>query len=197
VSARIPQIVCALALVTAIAAGCGGGGKSSQQTPATTSPPQSSSQGSSSATAWAASFCDYAKTWQTSLRQAGATVKTSKSSATTASAVNMAKSANILFQQQLSRLGPPSGASQQVTQQLRLYAGRLKSTNQSLQGLLNQPSSNASESAAKVKNAKAMVQVMQNQLRQAYDYLASLNADPELKQALRSNSTCRAVFGKA
>jgi hypothetical protein len=62
-----------LALFAATAAGCGGGGKSSQETPAASS--QSSSSGSSSATAWAASFCGYAKTWQTSLRQAGATLK--------------------------------------------------------------------------------------------------------------------------
>jgi hypothetical protein len=184
-----------LALFAATAAGCGGGGKSSQETPA--SSPQSSSSGSSSATAWAASFCGYAKTWQTSLRQAGATLKTSKSSATTTSALNMAKSANLLFQQQLSRLGLPSGASQQVTQQLRSYAGRLKSTNQSLQGLLSEPSSSASESAATVKEAKSMVQVMAGQLQQAYDYIANLSVDPQLKQALRNNSTCKAVFGKA
>jgi hypothetical protein len=62
-------------------------------------------------------------------------------------------------------LGPPSGAPQQVTQQLRSYAGRLKSTNQSLQGLLSEPSSTASESAAKVKQAKSMVQVMAGQLQ--------------------------------
>jgi methyl-accepting chemotaxis protein len=109
----------------------------------------------------------------------------------------MAKSANILFQQQLSRLGPPSGASQQVSQQLRSYAGRLKSTNQSLQGLLSQPSSSASESAAKVQQARAMVQVMASQLQQAYKYMANLNIDPQLKQALKTNPTCRAVFGKA
>jgi hypothetical protein len=109
----------------------------------------------------------------------------------------MAKSANILFQQQLSRLGPPSGASQQVTQQLRSYAGRLKSTNQSLQGLLSQTSSSASESAATVKEAKSMVQVMASQLQQAYNYVVNLNVDPQLKQALKSNSTCQAVFGKA
>jgi len=196
VSARIPQIVCVLALVAAIAAGCGGG-KSSRSTPASTSSQQSSSQGSSSATAWAASFCGYAQTWQTSLRKAGATLKTTNSSTATASAVNTAKSANLLFQQQLSRLGPPSGASQQVTQQLRLYAGRLKSTNQSLQGLLSQPTSNASESAAKVTQAKSMVQVMAGQLQQAYKYMANLNIDPHLKQALKTNPACRTVFGKA
>jgi hypothetical protein len=94
-------------------------------------------------------------------------------------------------------LGPPSGAPQQVTQQLRSYAGRLKSTNQSLQGLLSEPSSTASESAAKVKQAKSMVQVMAGQLQQAYDYITNLNVDPQLKQALKSNSTCKAVFGKA
>jgi hypothetical protein len=94
-------------------------------------------------------------------------------------------------------LGPPPGASQQVTQQLRLYGLRLKSTNQSLQGLLSEPSDTASESAAKLKNAKAMVQVMAGQLQQAYNYIVRLNVDPELKQALKSNSTCRAVFGKA
>lgn len=107
----------------------------------------------------------------------------------------MAKSANLLFQQQLLNLGPPPGASPQVTQQLRLYGARLKSTNQSLQGLLSEPSDTASESAAKVKNAKAMVQVMAGQLQQAYDYIVRQNGDPELKQALRSNSTCRVVFG--
>jgi hypothetical protein len=197
VSTRIPQIVCFLSLVAAIAAGCGGGSKSSQETPAPASSPQSSSQGSSSATAWAASFCGYAKTWQTSLRQAGATLKTSNSSTATASAVNKAKSANITFQQQLSRLGPPSGASQQVTQQLRSYAGRLKSTNQSLQGLLSETSSSASESATKIKEAKSMVQVMAGQLQQAYTYMANLNVDPQLKQELKTNPTCRTVFGKA
>jgi hypothetical protein len=186
-----------LALVAAIAAGCGGGSKSSQETPAPTSSPQSTSQGSSSATAWATSFCGYAKTWQTSLRRAGATLKTSNSSSATASAVNTAKSANLLFQQQLSRLGPPSGASQQVTQQLRLYAGRLKSTNQSLQGLLSEQTNSASESAAKVTEAKSMVQVMAGQLHQAYKYMANLNVDPQLKQALKTNPTCRTVFGKA
>jgi hypothetical protein len=108
----------------------------------------------------------------------------------------MGKSANLLFQQQLLGLGPPSGASQQVTLQLRSYAGRLKSTNQSLQGVLNQPSGSASESAAKVQNARAMAQVMANQLGQAYKYIANLNVDPQLKQALRTNPTCRVVFGK-
>jgi hypothetical protein len=196
VTARIAQIVFALALVAAIAAGCGGGGKSSQATPASTSTTQSSSQGSSSATAWAASFCGYANTRQTSLQNARATLKTSQSSATSASAVNTAKSANLLFQQQLSRLGPPAGASQQVTQQLRLYGARLKSTNQSLQGVLSEPSDNASESATKVKTAKGMLQVMASQLQQAYNYIVNLNVDPELKQALKSNSTCRAVFGR-
>jgi hypothetical protein len=189
----MPQIVFVLALVVAIAAGCGGGGKSSQAAPASTSSPQSSSEGSASATAWAASFCGYTKTWKASLQQARVTLKTSKSNA---AAVNMAKSANLLFQQQLSVLGPPAGASPQVTQQLRLYGARLKSTNQSLQGMLSEPSDSASESAAKVKNAKAMLQVMATQLQQAYNYLVNLDTDPELKQALKSNSTCRAVFGK-
>jgi hypothetical protein len=193
-SARIAQIAFALALVAAFAAGCGGG-KSSESTRASTSTAQSASQGSSSAGAWAASFCGYAKTWKSSLRKARATLKTSQSSASSGSAVNMAKSANLLFQQQLLNLGPPPGASPQVTQQLRLYGARLKSTNQSLQGMLSEPSDTASESAAKVKNAKAMVQVMAGQLQQAYDYLARQNGDPELKQALRSNSTCRVVFG--
>jgi hypothetical protein len=194
VTARIAQIAFALALVAAFAAGCGGG-KSSESTQASTSTAQSSSQGSSSAGAWAASFCGYAKTWKSSLRKARATLKTSQSSASSGSAVNMAKSANLLFQQQLLNLGPPPGASPQVTQQLRLYGARLKSTNQSLQGLLSEPSDTASESAAKVKNAKAMVQVMAGQLQQAYDYIVRQNGDPELKQALRSNSTCRVVFG--
>jgi hypothetical protein len=190
-TARIAQIAVALALVAAFAAGCGGG-KSSESTRASTSTAQSASQGSSSAGAWAASFCGYAKTWKSSLRKARATLKTSASSG---SAVNMAKSANLLFQQQLLNLGPPPGASPQVTQQLRLYGARLRSTNQSLQGMLSEPSDTASESAAKVKNAKAMVQVMAGQLQQAYDYLVRQNGDPELKQALRSNSTCRVVFG--
>jgi hypothetical protein len=194
VTARIAQIAFALALVAAFAAGCGGG-KSSESTQASTSTAQSSSQGSSSAGAWAASFCGYAKTWKSSLRKARATLKTSQSSASSGSAVNMAKSANLLFQQQLLNLGLPPGASPQVTQQLRLYGARLKSTNQSLQGLLSEPSDTASESAAKVKNAKAMVQVMAGQLQQAYDYIVRQNGDPELKQALRSNSTCRVVFG--
>jgi hypothetical protein len=194
VTARIAQIAFALALVAAFAAGCGGG-KSSESTRASTSTAQSASQGSSSAGAWAASFCGYAKTWKSSLRKARATLKTSQSSASSGSAVNMAKSANLLFQQQLLNLGPPPGASPQVTQQLRLYGARLKSTNQSLQGMLSEPSDTASESAAKVKNAKAMVQVMAGQLQQAYDYLVRQNGDPELKQALRSNSTCRVVFG--
>jgi hypothetical protein len=194
VTARIAQIAFALALVAAFAAGCGGG-KSSESAQASTSTAQSSSQGSSSAGAWAASFCGYAKTWKSSLRKARATLKTSQSSASSGSAVNMAKSANLLFQQQLLNLGPPPGASPQVTQQLRLYGARLKSTNQSLQGLLSEPSDTASESAAKVKNAKAMVQVMAGQLQQAYDYIVRQNGDPELKQALRSNSTCRVVFG--
>jgi hypothetical protein len=193
-TARIAQIAFALALVAAFAAGCGGG-KSSESTRASTSTAQSASQGSSSAGAWAASFCGYAKTWKSSLRKARATLKTSQSSASSGSAVNMAKSANLLFQQQLLNLGPPPGASPQVTQQLRLYGARLKSTNQSLQGMLSEPSDTASESAAKVKNAKAMVQVMAGQLQQAYDYLVRQNGDPELKQALRSNSTCRVVFG--
>jgi hypothetical protein len=193
-TARIAQIAFALALVAAFAAGCGGG-KSSDSTRASTSTAQSTSQGSSSAGAWAASFCGYAKTWKSSLRKARATLKTSQSSASSGSAVNMAKSANLLFQQQLLNLGPPPGASPQVTQQLRLYGARLKSTNQSLQGMLSEPSDTASETAAKVKNAKAMVQVMAGQLQQAYDYLVRQNGDPELKQALRSNSTCRVVFG--
>jgi hypothetical protein len=194
VTARIAQIAFALALVAAFTAGCGGG-KSSESTKASTSTAQNASQGSSSTSAWAASFCGYAKTWKSSLGKARATLKTSQSSASSGSAVNMAKSANLLFQQQLLNLGPPPGASPQVTQQLRLYGARLKSTNQSLQGLLSEPSDTASESAAKVKNAKAMVQVMAGQLQQAYDYLVRQNGDPELKQALRSNSTCRVVFG--
>jgi hypothetical protein len=193
-TARIAQIAFALALVAAFAAGCGGG-KSSESTQASKSTAQGASQGSSSAAAWAASFCGYAKTWKSSLRKARATLKTSQSSASSGSAVNMAKSANLLFQQQLLNLGPPPGASPQVSQQLRLYGARLKSTNQSLQGMLSEPSDTASESAAKVKNAKAMVQVMAGQLQQAYDYLVRQNGDPELKQALRSNSTCRVVFG--
>jgi hypothetical protein len=77
-----------------------------------------------------------------------------------------------------------------------MYGARLRSTNQSLQGLLGEPSDTASESATKLKSAKAMVQVMASQLQQAYDYIVGLNVDPELKQALRSNGTCRAVFGK-
>jgi hypothetical protein len=194
VTARIAQIAFALALVAAFAAGCGGG-KSSKSTQASTSTAQSASQGSSSVDAWAASFCGYAKTWKSSLRKARATLKTSQSSASSGPAVNMAKSANLLFQQQLLNLGPPPGASPQVTQQLRLYGARLESTNQSLQGLLSEPSDTASESAAKVKNAKAMVQVMAGQLQQAYDYIVRQKGDPELKQALRSNSTCRVVFG--
>ena len=124
-------------------------------------------------------------------------LKTSHSSATAASAINMAKSANLLFQQQLTNLGPPEGTSQQVTQQLRSYAGRLRSTNQSLQATLNEPSGSASQTATKVKEARAMVQVMASQLQQAYDYITGLNVDPQLKQALKSNSTCRATFGKA
>jgi hypothetical protein len=39
-----------------------------------------------------------------------------------------------------------------------------------------------------------MVQVMANQLGQAYKYIADLNVDPQLKRALRTNPTCRAVF---
>jgi hypothetical protein len=195
--ARTAQNVFVSALVAVIAAGCGGGGNSNQAAPASTASTQSSSGGSSSASAWAASFCGYAQTWKTSLQKAGATLKTSNSSTTTAAALNSAKSANILFQQQLSRMGPPEGASQQVTQQLRSYGGRLKSTNQSLQGLLSEPTNSASESAAKAKEAKSMVQVMASQLRQAYAYLTQVNVDPQMKQALTSNSTCQAVFGKA
>jgi hypothetical protein len=36
---------------------------------------------------------------------------------------------------------------------------------------------------------------MAGQLQQAYDYIVRQKGDPELKQALRSNSTCRVVFG--
>jgi len=42
-----------------------------------------------------------------------------------------------------------------------------------------------------------MVQVMAGQLQQAYDYITKLNVDPDMKQALKSNNACKAVFGKA
>jgi hypothetical protein len=191
--ARLGQTVLALAAVTAVVAGCGGGGNSSESAapPAT----ETSAQGASDANAWAASFCGYAKTWKTSLQEASAMVKNADTKASTTAALTTAKSSTVLFQQQLMRLGQPAGSSSQVTQQLRQYANRLKTSYQSLQAVLSEPSGSATELKTKVQSARATLTVMSTQLQQAYAYLTGVNASPQLKQALTSNATCRATFG--
>jgi hypothetical protein len=194
---RGTQIAVALA-VTAIAAGCGGSNKSSQQTSTSASSSQPSSQVSATASAWAGSFCGYAKAWKTSLQHAAATLKTSHSRGSATAALNTAKSATTLFSNQLSALGAPPGVgAQQATQQLRLYGQRLRYSNQNLQGELNTSSSSTSELTEKIRNVRGTLLVMVGQLQQAYGYITTLHVSSQLKEALTSNSTCRAVFAKS
>ena len=191
------KIAVALAILAAIASGCGGGSKSSQPTSASPSSSQPSSQASATASAWAGSFCGYAQAWKTSLQHASARLKTSHSPGTATVALNTAKSATLLFSNQLSVLGAPPGAgAQQATHQLRLYGQRLKYSNQNLQGEFNASSSTTSELTQKIRNVRGTLLVMVGQLQQAYGYITTLHGSSQLKQALTSNSTCRVVFSK-
>ena len=191
VLARLGLTALAVAAVGAIAAGCGGGGNSSETT--SPRPAQTSTQGASDANAWAASFCGYAKTWERSLQGAATTLKASNSSANATSALRTAKTSTTLFSQQLNRLGPPPGG-EQAAQQIRQYGNRLKTSNQTLQGIQSEPSDSSSELQSKVADARATLTVMTTQLKQAYTYLANLETSPQLMHALKTNSTCRAVF---
>ena len=168
-----------------------------QPTSASPSSSQPSSQASATASAWAGSFCGYAQAWKTSLQHASARLKTSHSPGTATVALNTAKSATLLFSNQLSVLGAPPGAgAQQATHQLRLYGQRLKYSNQNLQGEFNASSSTTSELTQKIRNVRGTLLVMVGQLQQAYGYIATLHGSSQLKQALTSNSTCRVVFSK-
>jgi hypothetical protein len=190
------KVAVALAILAAIAGGCGGGNKSSQPTSASSSSSQPSSQASATASAWAGSFCGYAQAWKTSLQHASVKLKT-HSRGTATAALNTAKSATLLFSNQLSVLGAPPGAgAQQATQQLRLYGQRLNYSNQNLQGEFNASSSTTSELTQKIRNVRGTLLVMVGQLQQAYGYITTLQGSSQLKQALTSNSTCRVVFGK-
>jgi hypothetical protein len=81
-------------------------------------------------------------------------VKKSDTTASATAALTTVKSSTLLFKQQLMRLGQPAGASSQVAQQLRQYANRLQTSNQSLQAVLNEPSGSTSELKTKVQSAK-------------------------------------------
>jgi hypothetical protein len=190
------RIALALAIVAATSAGCGGSSKSSSHIPSTSATTPSSSQGSSTARAWAGTFCGYAKTWKTSLKQAAATLKTSRTRGSATAALDTAKSATLLFSNRLAALGPPPG-EQQAAQQLRTYGQRLKYSNQNLEGELSGSSSSTSALLQKIRNVRGTLLVMVGQLQQAYRYMGTVQVSSQLKQALASNSTCRAVFGKA
>jgi hypothetical protein len=191
------NIAVALAIVAGVAGGCGGGNKSSPPTPASSSSSQSSSQASTTASAWAGSFCGYAQAWKTSLQHAAATLKSSHTRGGATAALDTAKSATLLFSNQLSALGAPPGAgAQQATQQLRVYGQRLKYSNQNLQGEFNGSSSTTSQLTQKIRNVRGTLLVMVGQLQQAYGYVTTAHVSSQLKQALTSNSTCRAVFSK-
>lgn len=183
----------ALILVLVAATACGSSSTSTEANEASTSSQTSSSD---SAAKWSESFCTYAQAWETSLRKAATNLKARPGSKASASAaLNGAKSATILFSQQLSTLGPPPGA-QQAAQQLKLYGQRLEFDNQNLQGDWSAPAGNAQALAQKIATVKGTLVTMVNQLRQAAGYIEQLPSDSQLRKAFASNSTCTEAFAK-
>jgi hypothetical protein len=189
---RILPTALALILVLVAATACG----SSTSTEANEASASSQTSSGDSAAEWSESFCTYARAWETSLRKAATNLKAHPSSKASASAaLNGAKSATILFSQQLSTLGPPPGA-QQAAQQLKLYGQRLEFDNQNLQGEWSAPAGNAQALAQKIATVKGTLVTMVNDLRQAAGYIEQLPSDSQLRKAFASNSTCTAAFPK-
>ena len=189
-----------LVLALAAAAGCGGsssssggGGTTAEQTSS------SSSSQASKAPAWAQSFCTYTQTWETSLKKArtalGNPAHLTQDRATAAR--NEAKSATILFTQQLAALGPPpSPGSAESAQELKTLGGRIRYTAQNLQGSWSIPTGNSAALLQKVAILRGTLVTMANQLKQAYSFVRQLDPSDELRQAMATNPTCQAVFGK-
>jgi hypothetical protein len=195
---RVLPTVGAAVLVAAATTACGGGSGSGNGGAGAneTSSTQASSQGASAAD-WTQSFCTDTHKWRTSLQKAAATLKASPGSKTTANAaLNDAKSATILFAQQLSTLGPPPGG-QQATQQLKLYGQRLRYDNQNVQGEWNSPAGNAQALAQKVATVRGTLITMVKQVQQAAGYVRQLPSNSQLRKAFASNSTCTAAFAKS
>ena len=190
-----------LVLALAAAAGCGGSSSSSGGGGGTTAAQTSSGSSSqaSKAPAWAQSFCTYTQTWETSLKKArtalGNPAHLTQDRATAAR--DDAKAATILFTQQLAALGPPpSPGSAQSAQELKTLGGRIRNTAQNLQGSWSIPAGNSAALLQKIAILRGTLVTMVNQLNQAFSFVKQLDPSDQLRQAMTTNPTCQAVFGK-